>query len=204
MTLELSDRTHLTLWGTHKWVKTVHNVCGQVCTFVLTIANNQVSLSAVADHNQLLDVDHICDNLSALLVIQRKWDWPTLEIHLLSQLQPIPLRVIFSKAQSSKLKRLFCHVSVKRDVRALSCELWNSIRKCHPKWDWLYLDVFQKCHCENWGHPRFSRWRNFHDLYQSSSIVIQVWSTRSRNLRVWSLSTRDLSWLITPWLHSST
>ena len=27
------------------------------------------------------------------------------------------------KAQSSKLQRLFCHVSVKRDVRALSCEL---------------------------------------------------------------------------------
>jgi len=27
------------------------------------------------------------------------------------------------KAQSSKLERLFCHVSVKRDVRALSFEL---------------------------------------------------------------------------------
>ena len=32
----------------------------------------------------------------------------------------------FSKAQSSKLKRLFFR-------------LWNSIRKCHPKWDWLYI-----------------------------------------------------------------
>jgi len=37
-------------------------------------------------------------------------------------LQPIPLGVTFSKAQSSKLERLFGHVSVKRDVRALSFE----------------------------------------------------------------------------------
>jgi len=34
-----------------------------------------------------------------------------------------PLGVTFSKAQSSKLERLFCHVLVKRDVRALSFEL---------------------------------------------------------------------------------
>jgi len=52
--------------------------------------------------------------------------------------QPIPLELTFSKAQSSKLERLFCHVSVKRDVRALSFALWNSIRKCHPKWGRLY------------------------------------------------------------------
>jgi len=31
-------------------------------------------------------------------------------------LHPIPVAVTFSKAQSSKIKRLFCHVSVKRDV----------------------------------------------------------------------------------------
>jgi len=49
------------------------------------------------------------------------------QIHLL--LQPIPLGVTFSnavsklKAQSSKLKRLFCHVSLKRHVRALGFEL---------------------------------------------------------------------------------
>jgi len=39
------------------------------------------------------------------------------------ELQPIPHGVTFSKAQSSKLELLFCHVSVKRDVRALSFEL---------------------------------------------------------------------------------
>jgi len=33
--------------------------------------------------------------------------------------------VTFSKAQSSKLERLFCHVSVKRDVRALSFEIFE-------------------------------------------------------------------------------
>jgi len=59
--------------------------------------------------------------------------------HVRDKSQPIPLGVTFSKAQISKLERLFCHVSVKRDVRALSFELWNSIWKCHPKWDWLYL-----------------------------------------------------------------
>jgi len=57
--------------------------------------------------------------------------------------QPIPLGVSFSKAQSSQLEGLFCHFSVKRDVRALSFELWNNIRKCHPfenvKWGWLYI-----------------------------------------------------------------
>jgi len=46
--------------------------------------------------------------------------------------QPIPLGVTFSKAQSSKLERLICHVSMKRDVRALSFELLKSIRKCRP------------------------------------------------------------------------
>jgi len=37
--------------------------------------------------------------------------------------QPIALGVSFSKAQSSKLERLFFHVSMKRHVRALSFEL---------------------------------------------------------------------------------
>ena len=40
-----------------------------------------------------------------------------------------------SKAQSSKLERLFSLKCGKRDVWALSFELWNRIRKCHPKWD---------------------------------------------------------------------
>jgi len=43
------------------------------------------------------------------------------------------------KAQSSKLERLFGHVSVKRDVWALSFELWKSFQKSHPTWDWLYF-----------------------------------------------------------------
>jgi len=38
-------------------------------------------------------------------------------------LQPIPPAVTFSEAQSSKLERLFFHVSVKKDFRALSFEL---------------------------------------------------------------------------------
>jgi len=58
---------------------------------------------------------------------------------MLLLLQPITLAVTFSKVSNSKLERLFCHVSVKRDFRALSCELWNRIRKCHRRWDWLYF-----------------------------------------------------------------
>jgi len=41
-------------------------------------------------------------------------------------------------AQSSKLKGLFLLKSGNRAVQALSFVLWNSIQKCHPKWDWLY------------------------------------------------------------------
>jgi len=48
--------------------------------------------------------------------------------------------------QSSELERLFCHVSVKRDVRALSLELWKSFRKCHLKLDWLYNAYYDTCH----------------------------------------------------------
>jgi len=52
--------------------------------------------------------------------------------------QPITLVVTFSKAVS-KLKAQSSNVScvtlVKRDVRALSFELCNCLRKCHPKWD---------------------------------------------------------------------
>ena len=38
-------------------------------------------------------------------------------------IQPIPLGVTFSKAPNSKLESLFCHVSVKRNFRALIFEL---------------------------------------------------------------------------------
>ena len=47
--------------------------------------------------------------------------------------QPIPLGVSFSKAQSSKLERLFCHVLMKRDVRALSFELSKQYSKMLPQ-----------------------------------------------------------------------
>jgi len=88
----------------------------------------------------------LCDtsvtNVRALSVVEY-WcvTWCMTMCHWsIVELQPIPLGSTFSEAQSSKLQRLFFHVSVKRDVRALSFELWNSIWKCHwhPKWDWLY------------------------------------------------------------------
>ena len=47
-----------------------------------------------------------------------------------------PMGVTFSKAQSSKVERLFCHVPVKRDLRAFSFELVTP-RDVTPQ-DWLY------------------------------------------------------------------
>jgi len=50
----------------------------------------------------------------------------------LIKVQQIPLGVSFSKSQSSKLKHLFCHVSVKREVRALSFELETAFENVTP------------------------------------------------------------------------
>jgi len=85
-------------------------------------------------------------------------------------IQPIPLGVSFSKAQSSKLERFFCHISVKRDVRALSFELSNSIRKCDAKWNWLYL-TYNKT------------------LYTIFKTPLQTWNTARQYVR--SLDTVD-------------
>ena len=54
------------------------------------------------------------------------------ELGLFIYVQPIPLGVTFSKDQSSKLERLFCHVSVKRDVRTLSFELETAFEHVTP------------------------------------------------------------------------
>ena len=88
-----------------------------------------------------------------------------------------PLGVTFSKAQSSKLERLFCNVSVKRDVRALSFELWNSIRKCHPKVGLAVSHISHMrcdllCHSSHIWDVTYSSWvsliRQFVSLNESS------------------------------------
>jgi len=43
------------------------------------------------------------------------------------------------KARSSKLERLFSLKRGKRDVRAWSLNFERAFRKCHPKWDRLYM-----------------------------------------------------------------
>jgi len=55
------------------------------------------------------------------------------------EVQPIPPGVAFSNVffQGSKLENQICHVSVIRDIRALSFEFWKSFQKCHPMWNWL-------------------------------------------------------------------
>ena len=47
------------------------------------------------------------------------------------------------KAQSAKLKHLFSLKCCKRDLRALSFELWNLIQKCHHKRDRLFFQHIQ-------------------------------------------------------------
>ena len=49
-----------------------------------------------------------------------------------SGVQPISLEVLFSKAQSSKLERLFCHVSVKRDFELWAFSLETSFENATP------------------------------------------------------------------------
>jgi len=45
------------------------------------------------------------------------------------------------KAQSSKLQPLFSLKRGQRDVRILSVDLSNRIRKCHSQWDRLYITL---------------------------------------------------------------
>jgi len=53
--------------------------------------------------------------------------------HTHTLVQPIPLEVTISKAHSSKLEQLFCHVSVKRDFRALSFRALKQHLKMSPQ-----------------------------------------------------------------------
>ena len=56
-------------------------------------------------------------------------------------IQPIPLGVTFSNAVS-KLKAQSSNVSFHWNVAKETFELWAlSLRKCHPKWNWLYLYI---------------------------------------------------------------
>jgi hypothetical protein len=49
------------------------------------------------------------------------------------------------KVQNSNLECLFSLKRGKRDFRTLSFELWNSIRKCHPKWGSAVLITMFVC-----------------------------------------------------------
>jgi len=99
-----------------------------------------------------------------------------------------PLGVTFSKTQSSKLECLFCHVSGKRDFRALSFELWNSIRKCHSKWDWLYFDDWQwiqRCKPIPLG-VTFSNAVSSSKINTRTSIFTETWQKRCSSFELWT------------------
>ena len=68
----------------------------------------------------------------------------------LIKVQSIPLEVSFSKAQSSKLEHLFCHVSVKREVRALNFELDTAFENVTPSGIGLHFWI----HCQS---PKYSQ-----------------------------------------------
>jgi len=127
-------------WGSHRprmekshscWPQTVWyvvNMCHKYGMRPLIIVNGTMCYSILYCNSQTL-------------YIRLKYTYSVISVIKLDWLQPIPLGVTFSKAQSSKLESLFCHVSVRGDVRALSFERWNSILKYHPKWDRLYLPI---------------------------------------------------------------
>ena len=68
----------------------------------------------------------------------------------LINVQSIPLGVSFSKAQSSKLEHLFCHVSVKREVRALILELETAFENVTPSGIGLHFWI----HCQSSKHSQ--------------------------------------------------
>ena len=61
---------------------------------------------------------------------------------------------IFESSKLKARKSLLPHFSEKRrsgcELWALSFELWNSIRKCHPKWDRLYKSYKIWCATATW------------------------------------------------------
>ena len=77
------------------------------------------------------------------------------------------------KAQSSKLERLFSLKRGKRDVRALS------FRKCHPKWDWLYI-------CLPKGVIQ-DLWMTSH-VFQKVLYIIHVWHCSTTHSFGWHVS----------------
>jgi len=132
---------------TDDWLRPVrvclsHSACW--CLNVQLVANlSRMSCNLCAlqkacarNHSYTVNREHItfADIIQHSTLTSRFHDTQTLEYTVnltidkiqsmkLIKVQPIPLGVSFSKDQSSKLEHLFCHVSVKREVWALSFEL---------------------------------------------------------------------------------
>jgi len=81
------------------------------------------------------------------------------------------------KAQSSKLECLFCHVSLKRDVRALSFDLWKSFSKMSPKVglavppstncsEYIRMSHVTHIHMPHMSHESASHLTNYFTLHQ--------------------------------------
>jgi len=123
-----------TLLSFKTWTQCVREkVCARNHSY--TVNREHITFADIIQHSTLTSRVHVTQTLQYTVNLTTD----KIQSMILIKVQPIPLGVSFSKAQSSKLEHLFRHVSVKRDVRALSFELWNSIRKYHPKWDRLYI-----------------------------------------------------------------
>jgi len=100
-------------------------------------------ISIKRDNTNELQIKSKRDVQTWLIHVWQKW-FLLRHAHLMWRIQPIPSGVTLSKALS-KLKAQSSNVSFHWNVAkktfelwALSFELWNSIRKCHPKWDRTY------------------------------------------------------------------
>jgi len=78
---------------------------------------------------------------------------------------PICSVIFESSFQRSKqtVERLYCKISVQRDLRALSFELWEDFSNCHSKWERL---KFSNVNSLVTVHSQFSNTMDFQDFYE--------------------------------------
>ena len=113
-------------------------------------------------------------------IVYRLWYYQRIYGTIEPIIRLIPFEVIFC----SKLERLFSEKRDKRDIRVFSFELWNSIRKCHPKWDRLY-SPFQR------------RWESEWSMKQQIEIlnrgeILVNWKCNFKKISIWICTARYL------------
>jgi len=125
--------------------------CTSYCISSVIQSQSPISNRAVQISIEHISIDHLVRDVSFATLRLKKtqcdWDW-RLRLNNTRNAVGCTANLTWGdilkcrfKAESSKLERLFCHVSVERDVRALSFQLSNSIQNCPPTLDGLQWNV---------------------------------------------------------------